>query len=66
MQLLPVGCMQLGRSQKPKNGSKNLGMRQRIKRVAFQPEGAEAFTSKTNIGHPGLHDGCECGVSAAI
>lgn len=34
--------------------------------TALQPEGAQPFVSITNIGHPGLHDGCNCGISAEM
>jgi HK97 family phage portal protein len=33
----------------------------------FQPEGAEtALVPSANIGHPGLHDGCDCSVAAGL
>ena len=31
---------------------------------SMQPEGATAFTSESNIGHPPLHSGCDCMVVA--
>lgn len=34
--------------------------------VPFQPAGAEPFVSTSNIGHPPLHDGCNCGIAADL